>query len=114
MKILIISLVIFILIFIFLTIYLIKKSKKTDKESKKTDKEYKKTDKESKNKEKESKGDLKMGRADWSSGYIQAEIVKLILEELGYNVAPLSYNELGPRNAYTATYEEIYFNRKKI
>ena len=42
------------------------------------------------------------GRANWSSGYFQAELYKLLLEELGYNVSDPSELELGPSNGYTA------------
>ncbi len=43
---------------------------------------------------------LTMCRADWSSGYIQAEIVRQILETAGYTVSAPSDIELGPANAY--------------
>ncbi len=43
-----------------------------------------------------------MGRADWSSGYIQAEIYRQILQGLGYEVTNPADIELGPSNAYTA------------
>ena len=42
------------------------------------------------------------GRANWSSGYFQAELYKLLLEELGYNVSDPSELELDPYNGYTA------------
>ena len=42
------------------------------------------------------------GRANWSSGYFQAELYKLLLEELGYNVSDPARLELGPNLAYTA------------
>ena len=42
------------------------------------------------------------GRTDWSSGYFQAELYKLLLEELGYNVSDPSELELDPNNGYTA------------
>ena len=41
-----------------------------------------------------------MARADWSTGYFQAELYKLILEELGYTVSEPSALELGPSLAY--------------
>ncbi|MCY3650595.1 MAG: hypothetical protein F4Z00_04025 [Acidimicrobiaceae bacterium] len=41
-------------------------------------------------------------RADWQSGYFQAELYKLLLEELGYDVSDPAEAELGPQNAYTA------------
>ena len=43
-----------------------------------------------------------MARADWASGYIQAEIYRQILTEVGYDVADPADIELGPSNAYTA------------
>jgi glycine betaine/proline transport system substrate-binding protein len=43
-----------------------------------------------------------MARADWSSGYVQAEIYRQILTEVGYEVADPADLELGPSNAYTA------------
>ncbi|MDE0499396.1 MAG: hypothetical protein OXH86_18815 [Acidimicrobiaceae bacterium] len=42
------------------------------------------------------------GRANWSSGYFQAELYKLLLEELGYEVSDPAEIELGPSNGYTA------------
>ena len=42
------------------------------------------------------------GRADWSSGYFQAALYKLLLEELGYSVSDPSQFEMGPSGAYTA------------
>ena len=42
------------------------------------------------------------GRANWSSGYFQAELYKLLLEELGYRVSDPAARELGPNNAYVA------------
>ena len=42
------------------------------------------------------------GRANWSSGYFQAELYKLMLEELGYDVSDPAAIELGPSNGYTA------------
>ena len=42
------------------------------------------------------------GRADWSSGYFQAELYKLLLEELGYRVSDPAARELGPNHAYAA------------
>lgn len=46
--------------------------------------------------------DVTMARADWASGYIQAEIYRQILTELGYEVSDPAELELGPSNAYTA------------
>ena len=43
-----------------------------------------------------------MGRANWSTGYFQAELYKLLLEELGYTVSDPAENELGPNNGYIA------------
>ena len=40
-------------------------------------------------------------RANWQSGYFQAELYKLLLEELGYDVSDPAEDELGPANAYT-------------
>ena len=42
------------------------------------------------------------GRANWSSGYFQAELYRLLLEELGYDVSDPAEIELGPSNGYTA------------
>ena len=42
------------------------------------------------------------GRANWSSGYFQAELYKLLLEELGFEVSNPADIELGPSNGYTA------------
>ena len=41
-----------------------------------------------------------VGRANWTSGYFQAELYKLLLEELGYRVSDPAELELGPNNAY--------------
>ena len=46
--------------------------------------------------------DVIAGRANWSSGYFQRELYKLLLEELGYNVSNPAEVELGPSNGYTA------------
>tara|TARA_B110000263_G_scaffold57112_1_gene48743 strand:- start:3137 stop:5338 length:2202 start_codon:yes stop_codon:yes gene_type:complete len=46
-------------------------------------------------------GDLTMCRANWASGYIQAEIVRQVLQSAGYGVSDPSAIELGPSNAYT-------------
>ena len=43
-----------------------------------------------------------MARADWTSGYFQAQVYKLMLEELGYDVSEPSETELGPQLAYLA------------
>ena len=42
------------------------------------------------------------GRANWSSGYFQAELYKLLLEELGYTVSDPAELELGPNTGYLA------------
>ncbi|MDP6161269.1 MAG: hypothetical protein QF837_01150, partial [Acidimicrobiales bacterium] len=44
---------------------------------------------------------LSMCRADWASGYIQAEIVRQILQTAGFEVSDPSEIELGPSNAFT-------------
>ena len=49
--------------------------------------------------------DVTMARANWSTGYFQAEIYRLLLGELGYNVSPPSELELGPNQFYTALAE---------
>ena len=46
--------------------------------------------------------DVIAGRANYSSGYFQAELYKLMLEELGYNVSDPAELELGPNYAYLA------------
>jgi len=46
-----------------------------------------------------------MCRANWASGYIQAEIVRQILQQAGFEVSDPSTIELGPSNAYTAMAE---------
>ena len=46
--------------------------------------------------------DVIAGRANWSSGYFQAELYKLLLEELGYTVSSPAEMELGPNNGYIA------------
>ena len=48
---------------------------------------------------------LTMCRANWASGYIQAEIVRQILQQAGFEVSDPSVIELGPSNAYTAMAE---------
>ena len=45
---------------------------------------------------------LAMCRADWASGYIQAEIVRQILQTAGFEVSDPAEIELGPSNAFTA------------
>ena len=52
-----------------------------------------------------SRGDITMCRANWASGYIQAEIVRQIMQQAGYTVSDPSEIELGPSNAYTAMAE---------
>ena len=49
--------------------------------------------------------ELTMCRANWASGYIQAEIVRQILQQAGFGVSDPSTIELGPSNAYTAMAE---------
>ena len=49
--------------------------------------------------------ELTMCRANWASGYIQAEIVRQILQQAGFGVSDPSVIELGPSNAYTAMAE---------
>jgi len=44
--------------------------------------------------------DVTMARADWTTGYFQAEVYKLLMEDLGYNVSEPSSLELGPSLAY--------------
>jgi ABC-type branched-subunit amino acid transport system substrate-binding protein/ABC-type proline/glycine betaine transport system substrate-binding protein/basic membrane lipoprotein Med (substrate-binding protein (PBP1-ABC) superfamily) len=46
-----------------------------------------------------------MCRADWASGYIQAEIVRQILQTAGFEVSDPAEIELGPSNAFTAMAE---------
>ena len=49
--------------------------------------------------------ELTMCRANWASGYMQAEIVRQILQQAGFGVSDPSTIELGPSNAYTAMAE---------
>ncbi len=51
---------------------------------------------------------LTMGRANWASGYIQAEIVKQVLETAGYSVSSPADIELGPSNAYSTMAEGTF------
>ncbi len=44
--------------------------------------------------------DVTMARADWTTGYFQAEVYKLLMEDLGYTVSEPSSLELGPSLAY--------------
>ena len=44
--------------------------------------------------------DLAMCRANWASGYVQAEIVRQVLQSAGYGVSDPSAMELGPATAY--------------
>ena len=46
--------------------------------------------------------DVTAARAHWSSGYFQAELYKLLLEEMGYTVSDPADIELDPQIAYTA------------
>ena len=46
--------------------------------------------------------DVIAGRANWSTGYVQAEIYRQLLSELGYSVSDPAELELGPNNAYVA------------
>ncbi|MCS5701629.1 MAG: ABC transporter substrate-binding protein, partial [Acidobacteria bacterium] len=50
--------------------------------------------------------DLTMCRANWASRYIQAEMVRQILEQAGATVSEPSEIELGPSNAYIAMAED--------
>ena len=52
-----------------------------------------------------SRGDITMCRANWASGYIQAEIVRQILQKAGFEVSDPAEIELGPSNAFTAMAE---------
>lgn len=45
---------------------------------------------------------VKAGRANWRSGYFQAELYKLLLEELGYSVSDPAHLELDTSLAYLA------------
>jgi len=45
---------------------------------------------------------LTMCRANWASGYVQAEIVRQVLQTAGYNVSNPSALEISPSNAYVA------------
>ena len=51
---------------------------------------------------------LTMGRANWASGYIQAEIVKQVLETAGYSVSSPADIELGPSNTYSTMAEGTF------
>jgi len=46
------------------------------------------------------RGELSMCRANWASGYVQAEIVRQVLQSAGYGVSDPSAMELGPATAY--------------
>ena len=48
---------------------------------------------------------VSMARAEWLTGYFQAEVVKQLMEELGYEVSEPSERELGPSLAYLAMAE---------
>ena len=48
---------------------------------------------------------VSMARADWSTGYFQAQVLKQLMEELGYDVSEPSERELGPSLAYLAMAE---------
>ncbi len=43
---------------------------------------------------------VSVGRATWSTGYFQAALFKVLLEELGYEVGEPSANEQGPSEMY--------------
>ena len=45
-------------------------------------------------------GNITMGRAEWSSGYVHAQILHNVLEELGYNVASPHLRERSPDLGY--------------
>ena len=42
------------------------------------------------------------GRANWSTGYVQAEIYTALLRELGFTVSESADMELGPQQAFMA------------
>lgn len=44
--------------------------------------------------------EVTMARADWTTGYFQAEVYKLMMEEIGYTVSEPSELELAPSLAY--------------
>jgi ABC-type proline/glycine betaine transport system substrate-binding protein len=46
--------------------------------------------------------EVTMARADWTTGYFQAEVYKLMLEELGFTVSQPSELEISPSLAYLA------------
>ena len=46
--------------------------------------------------------DVVAGRADWLQGYFQAELYKLLLEELGYDVSDPARFEISPAYGYIA------------
>jgi glycine betaine/proline transport system substrate-binding protein len=46
--------------------------------------------------------EVTMARADWTTGYFQAEVYKLMMEELGFTVSEPSELELAPSLAYLA------------
>lgn len=45
-------------------------------------------------------GSIVMGRANWSSGYVQAQIIHDLVEELGYEVTDPSERESAPDRSY--------------
>ena len=45
-------------------------------------------------------GNISMARANWSSGYVQAQILHDVLEELGYNVSSPHLLEFAPDLGY--------------
>ena len=46
--------------------------------------------------------EVTMARADWTTGYFQAEVYKLMMEELGFTVSQPSELEISPSLAYLA------------
>lgn len=49
--------------------------------------------------------EVTMARADWTTGYFQAEVYKLLMEDLGYTVSEPSERELSPSLAYLSMSE---------
>jgi glycine betaine/proline transport system substrate-binding protein len=45
--------------------------------------------------------EIQMARANWSTGYFQAAVASMMLEELGYTVADPTNNEAGPPDFYS-------------
>lgn len=51
---------------------------------------------------------VRLARANWDTGYFQAAVYKMLLEELGYMVTDPSEAELAPTEFYPALAEEEY------